>query len=182
MMAKALSAVSEALAPIIAMLGATPARWIHLADHFPAALFTRPAGPGEWSARDCLEHMLTTETGLYPARLAAFLAGQDFTPFDPAADGGDYSAQTPVQLAASFAHQRNANLAAQDALTLDDLGRTVRHPMFGPVTLLQMLHSWAAHDLNHTTQAEDALMQPFIVASGPWRGYFKAHDRTPQEG
>jgi hypothetical protein len=36
----------------------------------------------------------------------------------------------------------------------------------------------AAHDLNHTVQAERALMQPFIAGSGPWRtaGVFADHD------
>jgi hypothetical protein len=176
-MTKALSVVAEVLAPITTVLGATPARWVHLATHVSADLFTRPAGPDEWSARDCLQHLLDTEIKLYPPRVAAFLAGQDFAAFDAAAEAGDYHDQTPVLLATTFAHQRAANLAVLEALVLEDLGRTVRHPTFGPVTLLQMLYSWAAHDLNHTAQAEDALMQPFIAGSGPWRGYFKAHDR-----
>ena len=37
-----------------------------------------------------------------------------------------------------------------------------RHQELGPVTLEQLLHEWAAHDLMHTVQAERALMQPFI--------------------
>jgi hypothetical protein len=41
-----------------------------------------------------------------------------------------------------------------------------------------MIHQWAAHDLNHTVQAERALMQPFIAGPGPWRaaGNFADHD------
>jgi hypothetical protein len=41
-----------------------------------------------------------------------------------------------------------------------------------------MVHEWAAHDLNHTVQAERALMHPFIAGSGPWRtaGVFADHD------
>jgi hypothetical protein len=46
----------------------------------------------------------------------------------------------------------------------------------GTVTLAEFLHEWAAHDLNHTLQAERALMQPFIAGCGPWRGYFADHD------
>lgn len=44
------------------------------------------------------------------------------------------------------------------------------------VTLREMLNEWAGHDLMHTVQAELAVMQPFITASGPWRGYFADHD------
>jgi hypothetical protein len=43
------------------------------------------------------------------------------------------------------------------------------------VSLNEMLHEWAAHDLNHTIQAERALMQPFIQESGPWQPYFADH-------
>lgn len=32
-----------------------------------------------------------------------------------------------------------------------------------------------AHDLDHGIQAERALMQPFIHASGPWQPYFAAN-------
>jgi hypothetical protein len=38
-----------------------------------------------------------------------------------------------------------------------------------------MLSEWAAHDLNHTIQAERALMQPFLLECGPWIAYFKDH-------
>ena len=36
--------------------------------------------------------------------------------------------------------------------------------------------SWAAHDLNHTIQAERALMQPFMLGCGPWRSFFRDHE------
>ena len=55
------------------------------------------------------------------------------------------------------------------------MARTARHAELGPVTLAQLLHEWAAHDLMHTVQAERALMQPFLAGVGPWRGYFTDH-------
>ena len=53
--------------------------------------------------------------------------------------------------------------------------RRVRHQELGPVTLREMLSEWAAHDLNHTVQAERALIQPFLLECGPWIAYFKDH-------
>jgi hypothetical protein len=44
------------------------------------------------------------------------------------------------------------------------------------VTLRQQINEWAAHDLMHVVQAERAVMQPFITATGPWRSYFADHD------
>jgi hypothetical protein len=43
------------------------------------------------------------------------------------------------------------------------------------VTVGELLHEWAAHDFDHTIQAERALMQPFLRGSGPWQIYFAAN-------
>ena len=48
-----------------------------------------------------------------------------------------------------------------------DFNRTAEHSELGTVTLGQLLHEWAAHDLNHTIQAERAVMQLFIEGCGP---------------
>ena len=45
------------------------------------------------------------------------------------------------------------------ALTPDDLKRRARHAELGMVSLGEMVHEWAAHDLNHTVQAERAIMR-----------------------
>ena len=55
------------------------------------------------------------------------------------------------------------------------LSRRALHAELGLVTLGELLHEWAAHDLNHTVQAERALMQPLILGSGPWQPYFADH-------
>jgi low temperature requirement protein LtrA len=84
--------------------------------------------------------------------------------------------QRPDKLAAEFASLREASLAALKRVSEADLTRTARHSELGVVTLGEMLYEWAAHDLNHTIQAERAIMQPFISSSGLWKVYFKDHD------
>jgi hypothetical protein len=71
---------------------------------------------------------------------------------------------------------RARSLASLEVASEADLDRTARHPELGQVTLREMLNEWAAHDLMHTVQGERAVMQPFIVASGPWRSYFADHE------
>jgi hypothetical protein len=61
-------------------------------------------------------------------------------------------------------------------VTSKDLSRSARHSELGVVTLEELLHEWAAHDLMHTVQAERAILQPFVIGSGPWRSYFQDHD------
>jgi hypothetical protein len=79
-------------------------------------------------------------------------------------------------MAAEFARLREGSLEALKKVSEADLLRKARHSELGMVTLGELLHEWAAHDLNHTVQAEKALMQPFIAGSGAWRVYFKDHD------
>jgi hypothetical protein len=159
------------------MLSTTAGRWTTLTTTVPADLLTRPAAPGEWSATQCLGHLLDTEAMVFPVRLRVFIDGGDSFPnFDPDTQGRDYSGMTPAKLAADYARHRTENLALLDRLTPDHLHRTAVHSELGPVTLAEMLNEWVAHDLNHTIQAERAIMQPFIPGSGPWRPSFADHD------
>jgi predicted aconitase len=129
-----------------------------------------------------LRHLVDTERLAFPVRVRAFLAGQDIPAFDPDTQGSEDTGQTPAQLAAAFARYRAGSLALLEQVTPADLARTARHSELGEVTLGQMLHEWAGHDLMHTVQAERSLMQPFIAGSGPWRAYFRDHDVAGAEG
>lgn len=158
------------------VLSSTPARWHTLAQSLPAELLLQPPAEGEWAALACLQHLLDTERWVFPVRVRAFLAGQDFPAFNPDAEGTPAAAAPdPLALAAEFARLRSESLALLHSLAPADLSRTARHAELGAVTLEQMLNEWAAHDLMHTVQAEQALMQPFIQGCGPWQVYFKDH-------
>ena len=159
-----------------AILSTTPERWQRLVSTLPIDLLTRPATEGEWSALNCLQHLVVAERDLFPARLRAFMAGEDFHAFDPNQQHADLNSQAPEELVAAFARYREENLVLIRSVKDEDLGRTAQHPQFGTVTLAQMLHTWAAHDLNHTIQAERALMQPFMLGCGPWRSFFRDHE------
>ena len=167
--------MQDLLSDLRSVLSGTPARLSSLVQTIPAELFSRKPAPKEWSAFECLQHLIDTEE-TFQFRLQAFLDGRDFPAFNPDTEGTELeAAQTPAGLAAEFAKLRQQSLKALERVTPADFGRTVRHPELGPVKLEQMLNEWAAHDLNHTVQAEEAMMQPFIVASGPWQIYFSSH-------
>jgi hypothetical protein len=157
-------------------LTSTPSRWIGLAQTLPADLLTRQPAQGEWSAVECLQHLIDTERSVFPVRVQAILAGRDFPVFDPDAEGtvpaGDQSA---LALAQEFARLRAASLSILAGVTEADIAKQGRHKEFGMVSLSELLHEWGAHDLMHTVQAEQALMQPFIAGSGPWQPYFADH-------
>ena len=168
--------MTDLIATVISILTLTPYRWTALCAALPEDLLRRAPAPGEWSAVECLIHLLDAEKSVFPVRVKAFLAGADFPGFNPDAEGSKNPDESPADLAVEFAHHRAKTLQALCELTAADLPRTARHGELGMVTLEQMLNEWAAHDLMHTVQAERALMQPFIGESGPWRKYFSDHD------
>jgi len=162
------------MAWIRAVLTTTPARWNELAAALPPGLLQRPPAPGEWSALECLQHMIDTEN-VFQFRVRALLQGQDFPAFNPDEEGAAPGETPPAAVAARFAQLRAESLELLARVGEADLPRSARHAELGPVTLGQMLHEWAGHDLMHTVQAERALMQPFIEGCGPWQIYFTDH-------
>lgn len=171
--------MNDLIGSVRAVLATTPDRWRTLTNTLPLDLLERAPKTSEWSALDCLRHLVDTERWVFPVRVRAFLAGEDFAAFDPDAEGSHGGDQPPLALAKDFARLREDSLRLLGELSPSDLSRTARHAELGTVTLGEMLHEWAAHDLMHTVQAERALMQPFIPGTGPWRGYFTEHDVAP---
>ncbi len=173
--------MSDILAQARSILSTSPQRWSNLAESLPADLFALPPAPGEWSAGECLQHLIDTERWVFPVRVEALLAGRDFAAFDPDSQGTKPDvAHTPAQQAAEFAQLRNGGLAILSRVTAGDLLRQARHSELGLVTLSELLHEWAGHDLMHTMQAERALLQPFIRGCGPWQPYFAEHVVKPR--
>jgi hypothetical protein len=154
------------------LLSITPGRWQSLVEAAPDELLQRPPAPAEWSAAECLTHLLVAERFVFGARLHAILEGRDMPAFDPSAPREPEPERTPRDVARALAAERDANLRLLGGLTPDDLERGARHPQYGMVALHVVLNTWAAHDLQHTVQAEEALMQAFLPGTGPFRFRF----------
>lgn len=155
-----------------AVLSITPARFLSLTNALPLELLTMPPAPNEWSALECLHHLVVLERSAMPGRITAFLTAGTF----PVVDFAAAKAEIPtIDLAAEFELCRAASLMLLDQVSEADLTLELPHPTLGRITLEMFLHHWAAHDLMHTVQAERALMQPFIKGVGPWRGNYADH-------
>ena len=161
---------------VTSVLKTTANRWLSLTSNLPEDLLRRPPAPGEWSAADCLYHLYSTELNVYPFRVRLFMEGRDFPGYDPNQAEAEREDIPVPQLAEEFARLRAATLELLATVREEHLDTRVRHSKLGPVSLREMLHTWAAHDLMHTVQAERALMQAFLPDSGPWRHYFADHD------
>jgi hypothetical protein len=165
------------LKQVRAVLSTSAARWQCMAENIPIELLTRVPAPKEWSALECLQHMIDTERWVFLIRLHAFLTGQSITAFNPDSQGYKSGPKpVPTALVSEFTSLRNLSLSLLAKLTPADLSLTAQHSELGQVRQDEMLCEWAGHDLMHIVQAERAVMQPFINGSGPWRGYFSDHD------
>ena len=80
---------------------------------------------------------------------------------------------------AEFGRLRAESLTLLSKVGEGDLNRTARHQELGMVTLGEMIHQWAGHDLVHTVQGERAIMQQYIDGCGPWKRYFSDHAVPP---
>jgi hypothetical protein len=148
-------------------------RWDSLAHTLPAELLTRSPAAGEWSALECLQHIMDSDE-VFTARLTYILAGQDFPDFNPDQEGTRLGpTPAPREMAARFTRLRADSLAALAKITQADLKQRARHSALGLVSLEEMVHAWAAHDLLHTMQAERAVMQHFILGSGAWQASYQ---------
>jgi uncharacterized damage-inducible protein DinB len=159
------------------VVSTTAARWRNLIDTLPEELLQRRPAPGEWSALKCLEHLLTVERLVIPVRVRHILEGRpELIPYDPDAPRQALAERTPRELVTAFAAERQPNEALLAKLAAADLERSSHHPEYGTITLGGLISLWAAHDLQHTVQAEKALMQAFIPHTGAWRWEFVDED------
>lgn len=168
--------MSDILANLKAVLKTTPLRWNALTANYPETLLRYQPLPGEWSPLECLQHLIDLDRGVFPQRVRALLAGENFPAFFPDEDGTQLMNDiSPQALAAEFEALRKENLLLVDELTPDDLSKEAVHAELGTVSLGNLLHEWGGHDLMHLVQAERAIMQPFIEGCGAWRIYFLDH-------
>lgn len=165
----------DLLNDVRAVLRSTPGWWEILVRGLPADLLERLPAREEWSALDCLSHLVETEKVVFAARVRCFLSGEPLAGFSLEREGLGRRGRA-TDLAVEFTRLRQESLALLETLSAEDLERTAGHERFGQVTLRQMLNEWAAHDLEHSVQAGRALMQHFLPGTGPWRPSFKDHD------
>ena len=112
--------------------------------------------PGRFSIAEVLEHLSHVEGHCFRHRLEKILAEDDpeVEPYDQNAfyAQGTYSGRDAEESFAHFEEQRDDNVVLLSTLDPDSLKRTARHAAIGSITLDNLLHEWAFHDLAHVRQ------------------------------
>ncbi|HEX2202682.1 MAG TPA: DinB family protein [Longimicrobium sp.] len=170
------------LAAGTAVLERTPETLRALLSGLPPAWTGATEGPETWSPYDVVGHLVHGERADWIPRARIILAQgpqRRFEPVDRFAQFRESQGKTLEDLLCELEKLRAESLATLAGwnLTEAELGLEGEHPVFGAVTLRQLLSTWVAHDLSHIAQIARVMAKQYRDAVGPWRAYLPVLDR-----
>ncbi len=166
--------MSVVLDEVLAILGRTPRVLDAQLRGLPAAWTEIDEGPGTWTPRNVLGHLIDGEDQDWVPRAQIILGERVDRQFEPFDRFQHLTRDVPLnELLETFAEKRAANLDLVRSWRLrpEDFLRTGEHPEFGPATLDQLLATWVVHDLDHVAQVTRVLALRYQATVGPWKAY-----------
>ena len=150
-----LEATPEILRGLMCELSEEDTQWKPAADRFSVA--------------EVLAHLAHSEGHCYRLRVDRFLAEDrpELEPDDAQMHLDLYRNRDAEDEFAHFEEQRESNIEYLRSLPAEAGRRRASHPEAGEITLAQMLHEWALHDLGHIRQiAELVRARKHLAAAG----------------
>lgn len=135
-------------------------------------------GDGTWSVYDVVGHLIHGEKTDWIQRADLILSekpDKTFEPFDRFAQFEESKGKTLTQLLDEFRRLRKKNIEHLQSKHLTDKNLETKgiHPVFGEVTLSQLLSTWVVHDLNHIAQISRVMAKQYKEEVGPWIKYLR---------
>jgi len=160
----------------IALLSRTPAALDGLLRDLPETWTHRGEGEDTWTVFDVVGHLNYADRENWmprARRILQFGEEQPFDPFDRQGHVRESQGKSLSQVLDEFARVREGCLVDLRALNLtsEQMTKRGRHPALGPVTLSELLATWAAHDMTHLHQISRILAHQYREAVGPFASY-----------
>ena len=160
----------------IALLSRTPAALDGLLRGLPESWTHRGEGEDTWTVFDVVGHLIYADRENWmprARRILQFGEEQPFDPFDRQGHVRESQGKSLSQVLDEFARVREGCLVDLRALNLtsEQMTKRGRHPALGPVTLSELLATWAAHDMTHLHQISRILAHQYREAVGPFASY-----------
>lgn len=135
-------------------------------------------GPYTFSPYDVIGHLIHGERTDWAIRakiILEFGLSKPFIPWDRFAQYEVSKGKRLPQLLDEFAEVRKENLQWLKSVNLSesDLEKKGIHPVFGAVTLRNLLSTWVAHDLTHIAQITRVMAKQYKEEMGPWPEFFR---------
>ena len=161
--------------PAISLLEKTPRLLETMLCDLPGELLHWSRAPERWSISEVLTHLAALEQ-VYAERALRMVAEESpaLVKYDlpGAVARGEYSRGSAGENLALFTRTRRSTLALLLGLPPSAGVRMGVHSELGTITLSEMLHEWANHDLGHIRQiAELYHARAFYPYSGPFMKY-----------
>ena len=156
--------------PCLELLEATPAILRGLMSEISEEDARWKPAPDRFSIAEVLAHLSHSERYCYRARVDRFLAEEmpEFEPDDAQMHLDLYRNADPEEEFGHFEDQRETNVELLRGLPVARRRRKALHREAGEITLSQMLHEWALHDLGHIRQvAELVRARKYLTGAGP---------------
>jgi DinB superfamily len=128
-----------------------------------------------FSVGEVLAHLSHSEGYCYRARGDRFRSetNPEFEPDDAQFHLDLYADADPEDSFDHFEEQRETNIEFLRELPAEDAARTAVHKKAGPITLGQMLHEWALHDLGHIRQISELVRaRKYLAGAGPLGSFY----------
>lgn len=159
---------------VFAVVGATPSILCALISQLPPEMRDDELDDG-WSVRHCLAHLLDTEDVIV-GRMQRIVAQEK--PFIRSIDAsarlieGRYLTREPESLLREFEQVRVAGIAWLRDLPGGRLDRLGTHDEAGEISVADIAHQWAYHDLMHLKQAESIIQARLEHGMGRTRLFY----------
>lgn len=165
--------MEHSLRHTVSLLARTPAALNALLRDLPEEWTLRNEGDNTWTVFDVIGHLIhgeRTDWMQRAKRILEFGETRAFDRFDRLAQMRENQGKSLGQLLDEFAQVREENLRELRAMSLqpNDFDRRGLHQALGPVTLSQLLATWAAHDMTHLHQISRIMAHQYREAVGPW--------------
>jgi len=156
--------------PCIDLLEATPAILRGLMAELSEEDVRWKPAPDRFSVGEVLAHLCESEGHCYRLRLDRFLEEDrpEFEPDDAQLHLEEYRQADPEDAFDHFEEQRETNVEFLRDLPPGAGDRVALHKAAGQITMTNMLHEWAMHDLGHIRQvAELVRARKHFAGAGP---------------
>lgn len=162
----------------VQILERTPVVLVKLLENLSQDWTHHNEGGDTWSVYDVVGHLIHGERSDWMPRVRIILSqsgNKKFEPFNRFAQYEEGKGKSLTALLTEFLEAREASLRQLKELNISDsdLKRTGLHPVFGEVTLRQLLSTWAVHDLDHLSQIARVMAKQYKADVGPWVEYLK---------
>lgn len=165
------------LESVLEILKSTPEKIRREVSTFsPREMKKRPA-PNKWSVQEVLAHLEDVEGAAMRDRVQAMIRQDRPTlrAFDQEARVKEmrYDLKDPRRTLEAFARKRRANVRWLKKIRLEQLKRRGVHELVGEISVQELLHEWAFHDLGHLKQILEIKRHALYPRMGNMKAFYQ---------